>query len=88
MTKAGDRILASIEAARAAARDGRLFAYSVAWSEKDGEFVGTCAEFPSLSWLAPERDAALAGIKQLVREVLDDIDASGEAAPTAFASNT
>jgi hypothetical protein len=25
------------------------FHYRVAWSPEDGEYVGTCAEFPSLS---------------------------------------
>ena len=26
------------------------YAYRVTWSPGDGEFVGLCAEFPSLSW--------------------------------------
>ena len=31
--------------------DSKLYAYRVIWSAEDQEFVGTCAEFPSLSWL-------------------------------------
>ncbi len=27
------------------------YTYRVQCSEQDGEFVGLCAEFPSLSWL-------------------------------------
>ena len=32
------------------------FTYRVAWSQADGEHVGLCAEFPSLSWLAQSPD--------------------------------
>ena len=35
------------------------YTFRVLWSEEDEEFVGLCAEFPSLSWLAASRDAAL-----------------------------
>lgn len=28
------------------------YTYRVQWSEDDEEYVGLCAEFPSLSWLA------------------------------------
>ncbi len=28
------------------------YTYRVTWSAEDGEFLATCAEFPSLSWLA------------------------------------
>jgi predicted RNase H-like HicB family nuclease len=28
------------------------YTYRVTWSAEDGEYVGLCAEFPSLSWLA------------------------------------
>ncbi|GFO77217.1 antitoxin [Bathymodiolus platifrons methanotrophic gill symbiont] len=28
------------------------YTYRVTWSEEDGEFLGLCSEFPSLSWLA------------------------------------
>lgn len=32
--------------------------YRVTWSEEDQEYVGLCAEFPSLSWLAESQEAA------------------------------
>ena len=28
------------------------YTYRVSWSADDAEYVATCAEFPSLSWLA------------------------------------
>ena len=37
------------------------YTYRVTWSEEDGEYIGLCAEFPSLSWLAAEPEAALSG---------------------------
>jgi hypothetical protein len=43
--------------------------YRVFWSEEDGEFVGVCDRFPSLSWLAKTEDEAMAGIKSIVSEI-------------------
>ena len=42
------------------------YTYRVTWSEEDQEYVGLCAEFPSLSWLAKGSEAALKGIRRLV----------------------
>lgn len=42
--------------------------YSANWSSEDGEWVGTCAEFPSLSWLASTADEARSGIERLAIE--------------------
>lgn len=53
----------------------------VEWSEEDDEYLGTCAEFPSLSWLAGTEEEALAGIRRLVLEVLADMKANGEEPP-------
>ena len=50
-----------------------------AWSEEDGECVGLCAAFPSLSWLAPTPEAALTGIRRLVADARSDLRNSGEA---------
>ena len=55
--------------------------YRVTWSEEDGEYVGLCAEFQSLSWLACEQEAALEGIRQLIADVVTDLKASGEPVP-------
>lgn len=57
------------------------YTYSIVWSELDQEHVGRVAEFPSLSWLAPTRDEAHAGIMRLVAEVVADMIASGETPP-------
>jgi hypothetical protein len=57
------------------------FTYRVSWSEEDGEYVGTCAEFPSLSHLDADQDAALHGIRDLVADVVVDMTASGEPVP-------
>ena len=52
--------------------------FSVSWSDEDQEYVGRCAQFPSLSWLAPSQKDALAGIRSLVQDCLDDMSASGQ----------
>ena len=57
------------------------YSYSVTWSAQDGEFVGLCAEFPSLSWLDPDSDKARSGIERLVFEILQDMSFTGEAIP-------
>lgn len=57
------------------------YTYRVTWSEEDNEYVGLCAEFPSLSWLASTPEAALEGSRQVTADVVADLDASGEAVP-------
>jgi predicted RNase H-like HicB family nuclease len=42
--------------------------FRVDWSDDDQEFVGTCDEYPSLSWLAATEAEALDGIKALVAD--------------------
>lgn len=49
--------------------DDLEYTFSVSWSEEDQEYVGVCKEFPSLSHLDPDREAALQGIKALVEDV-------------------
>ena len=49
------------------------YTYRVTWSVEDNEYVGLCAEFPSLSWLAGTQEEALAGISQAVMEVVLDM---------------
>jgi predicted RNase H-like HicB family nuclease len=61
------------------------FGYCVTWSPEDGEYVGLCAEFPSLAWLAPTPDVALSGIRQLVDETVVDMRASDETVPEPMA---
>ena len=49
------------------------YTYRVMWSEEDQEYVGLCAEFPLLSWLAASQGDALGGITKLVADVLEDM---------------
>jgi hypothetical protein len=58
------------------------YTYQVQWSEEGGEFVGLCAEFPGLSWIARTNDEAFVGIKRIVRDVVVDMVRNKEALPT------
>ena len=61
------------------------YTYRVTWSEDDHEYVGLCAEFPSLSWLASTPEAALKGIRKVVADVVTDLEAGGEPIPEPLA---
>jgi len=61
------------------------YTYRVTWSDEDDEYVGLCIEFPSLSWLALLPEDALKGIRQVVAQVVADLEASGEAVPDPIA---
>jgi predicted RNase H-like HicB family nuclease len=54
------------------------YTYRVTWSEEDKEFVGLCAEFPSLSWLDESPEAALYGIRQIIAIVVADLAGNSE----------
>ena len=60
------------------------YTYRVTWSAEDQEHVALCAEFPSLSWLASTPEKALAGIRRVVANVVDEMKASGEPVPEAL----
>lgn len=62
------------------------YTYRVMWSEEDDEYLGLCAEFPSLSWLAGTQELALAGIRNTVRKVIQDMQSSGEPVPEPLAT--
>jgi predicted HicB family RNase H-like nuclease len=62
------------------------YTYRVTWAEEDREYVGLCAEFPSLSWLASTPEAALRGIRKVVAEVVTDLEANGEEVPEPIAT--
>jgi predicted HicB family RNase H-like nuclease len=62
------------------------YSYRVMWSEEDAEYVGLCAEFPSLSWLAGSQDEAFTGVRRVVTDVLAEMKASGEVPPQPIAS--
>lgn len=61
------------------------YTYRVTWSPEDGEHVGLCAEFPSLSWLSATPDAALKGIRRIVAQTVEDMRNSGEDVPQPLA---
>ncbi len=57
------------------------YTYRVLWSEEDGEYLGLCAEFPSLSWLASDQEEALKGIRKVVSEVVADLIKNNDIVP-------
>ena len=61
------------------------YTYRVIWSEEDQEYVGLCAEFPSLSYLHEAQIDALKGIVDLVGEVVTDMVDNGETIPEPIA---
>ena len=61
------------------------YTYRVTWSVDDAEHIGLCAEFASLSWLAPTPEEALSGIRAVVADVVKDLRASGELVPDPIA---
>ena len=61
------------------------YTYRVTWSQEDGEYLGLCSEFPSLSWLADTSGKALAGIQDVVAEVVADMRSNKETVPMPLA---
>lgn len=61
------------------------YTYRVTWSEDDNEYVGLCAEFPSLSWLAETPETALKGMRKLVAEIVKDMINNRETIPEPIA---
>ena len=61
------------------------YIYRITWSTEDSEYVGLCAEIPSLSWLAKTPELALAGIRKTVAGVVEDMRGNGEAPPPPLA---
>jgi len=64
------------------------YTYRITWSEDDREYVGLCSEFPSLSWLAEKPEAALQGIRKIVKDVINDMDKNGETPPSPLSGRT
>lgn len=59
------------------ALEGRPFelkdcTFEVFWSDEDREWVGRCREFPSMSWLDADPLKALAGIRKLVEQEIEE----------------
>ena len=64
------------------------YTYRVTWSEEDGEQVGLCAEFPSLSWLNKNPEKALAGIRKLVGACVNDMVSNNEPVPEPISARS
>jgi predicted HicB family RNase H-like nuclease len=62
------------------------YTYRVTWSDEDSEYIGLCAEFPSLSWLTDTQEKALQGIKNVVAEVIEDMKSNNEPIPEPIAT--
>lgn len=61
------------------------YTYRVTWSADDQEYIGLCAEFQCLSWLATTPEAALKGIRKVVAEVAEDMFSNNEPVPEPLA---
>jgi len=61
------------------------YTYRVTWSDDDKEYVGLCAEFPSLSWLASSQETALKGIRSVVAAAVADMRKTKEPIPEPLA---
>ena len=61
------------------------YTYQVSWSPEDREYVGTVAEFPSVSWLDADEQAAFAGIRRRGGYVVDQMVAEGSPRPESLA---
>ena len=57
------------------------YTYRVRYSLEDSQHVATIVEFPGLSWLADDPVEAFKGALQLLSEVLDDMQHTGEVPP-------
>jgi predicted HicB family RNase H-like nuclease len=58
------------------------YTYRVTWSPEDDEYLGLCAEFPSLSWLSSSPESALSGIRKIVLASVSDMAVQGDVPPT------
>lgn len=66
--------------------DSDKYTYRVTWSDEDEEFVGLCAEFSNLSWLADSPEEALRGIRSLVNDCVADMIRNQESVPRPIAT--
>lgn len=51
---------------------GMAFNFHVHWSDDDNEYVATCDEYPSMSWLATDEHEALRGLAMALEEARKD----------------
>lgn len=61
--------------------DSEQYTYRIMWSAEDNEYVGLCAEFPSLSWLDADQTQAFSGIVNVIVGVVADMISNNEKVP-------
>jgi predicted HicB family RNase H-like nuclease len=64
----------------------RKYTYRVIWSEEDQEYVGLCAELPSMSWLEKSQEGALRGIVEAAQREVADMGRRREPIPAPLAT--
>jgi hypothetical protein len=64
----------------------KKYRFHALWSGEDLEYVGVCEEFPSLSWLAKTRTAALHGIRKLISGITKGGRGPGRRLPPPLAA--
>jgi predicted HicB family RNase H-like nuclease len=62
------------------------YTYRITWSEDDEEYVGLCAEFPRLSWLARNPEDTLRGIRRIVAKAVADMRKNREDPPSPLSN--
>jgi predicted HicB family RNase H-like nuclease len=74
-----------VDEARASV-DLNHYSYRVVWSPEDAEYVATALEWgPGLSWLDEDPTTALAGLRDLIRESIEDLQADSKPVPSPLA---
>ena len=55
--------------------------YQISWSPDDNEYVGLCSQFPGLSYLASNKQDALSGIIDVVKNTIEVLNEEGIPVP-------
>ena len=61
--------------------DVNRYTYKVSWSVDDQQYVAEVAEFPSLSWMASDRQSAYNGIHNAVADAVAKLESAEEDLP-------
>jgi hypothetical protein len=64
------------------------YTYRLEWSAEDQEHVATVLEFPSLSWLDADPVQAFVGLRRMVADTIEDMQATGEEVPQPFSERS
>jgi hypothetical protein len=57
------------------------YSFHILWSKQDKSYIGTCTEFPSLSWIASSHSLAFTGIYNLILNTIKDLKLNKEPIP-------